>query len=152
MRRAMETRSRTRGGDFADLKLGSGGMADLEFIVQMVQLAFGGTHPELRGERVGAVLKHGWFPPGMPGDRAFLASAYAMYRRLELLMRIGLEERGSVFPSGEKLERLARLYDGSSGPALESRVKTAMKRVRLEFLEIAGFLGSVRSPAAEGEP
>ena len=57
----------------------------------------------MRGGRVGAILKHAWFPPGMPGERAFLASAYAMYRRLELLMRIGLEERGSVLPSGEKL-------------------------------------------------
>ncbi len=151
MRRAMETRSRIRGGDFADLKLGAGGMADLEFIVQMVQLRFGGSNPELRGGRVGAILKHAWFPPGMPGERAFLASAYAMYRRLELLMRIGLEERGSVLPSGEKLERLARLYDGSSGPALESRVKATMKRVRLEFLEIASFLGRPLTPAAAGE-
>jgi glutamate-ammonia-ligase adenylyltransferase len=151
MRRAMETRSRTRGVNFAELKLGAGGMADLEFIVQMLQLRFGGSNPELRGGRVGAILKHAWFPPEMPGDRAFLASAYAMYRRLELLMRIGLEERGSVLPSGEKLERLARLYDGSSGPALESRVKATMKRVRLEFLEIASFLGRPHTPAAEGE-
>jgi glutamine synthetase adenylyltransferase len=76
----------------------------------------------------------------MPGDPAFLASAYAMYRRLELLLRIGLEERGYVLPEGEKLQRLARLYDGSSGPALYSRVSATMKRVRQEFLEIASFL------------
>jgi glutamine synthetase adenylyltransferase len=79
----------------------------------------------------------------MPGESAFLASAYHMYRRLELLIRIGLEERRYVLPRGEKLHRLARLYDGSSGPALHSRVGATMKRVREEFLEIAAFLGRV---------
>jgi glutamate-ammonia-ligase adenylyltransferase len=140
MRRVMETRSRTRGAGFIDLKHGAGGMADVEFIVQMIQLKFGGSRPEIRGGKVGAVLKGSWLPPGLPGEPALLASAYAMYRRLELLMRIGLEDRGWVLPEGEKLERLARLYDGSSGTALELHVAAAMKQVRQEFLEIASFL------------
>jgi glutamine synthetase adenylyltransferase len=76
----------------------------------------------------------------MGGEPAFLASAYAMYRRLELLLRIGLEDRGWVLPEGEKLQRLGRLYDGASGTALESRVAATMKRVRQEFLGIAAFL------------
>jgi glutamate-ammonia-ligase adenylyltransferase len=141
MRRAMETRGKTRREIFIDLKHGPGGMADVEFIVQMLQLKFGGTRPEIRGGKVGAILRQAWLPPGMPGESAFLASAYAMYRRLELLIRIGLEERRNVLPQGEKLQRLARLYDGSSGPALQSRVGATMKRVRQEFLEIAAFLG-----------
>ncbi len=140
MRRAMETRSRTRLESVIDLKHGPGGMADVEFIVQMIQLKFGGSRPELRGGKVAAILRQAWLPPGMPGEAAFLSSAYAMYRRLELLIRIGLEDRGWVLPRGEKLQRLARLYDGSSGTALESRVAATMKRVRLEFLEIAAFL------------
>jgi glutamate-ammonia-ligase adenylyltransferase len=140
MRRAMETRIRTRRSPFIDLKLGAGGMADVEFIVQMIQLKFGGARPEIRGGSVGTVLKGAWLPPGMPGEPVFLASAYAMYRRLELLIRIGIEERGWVLPEGKKLYRLARLYDGSSGTALESRVAATMKRVRQEFLEIAAFL------------
>ena len=141
MRRAMETRGKTRREIFIDLKHGPGGMADVEFIVQMLQLKFGGRRPEIRGGKVGAILRQAWLPPGMPGESAFLASAYAMYRRLELLIRIGLEERRNVLPQGEKLQRLARLYDGSSGPALQSRVGATMKRVRQEFLEIAAFLG-----------
>ena len=151
MRRAMETRSKTRRENFIDLKLGPGGMADVEFIVQMFQLKFGGMRPELRGGRVSDVLRQGWFPPGMPGEATFLASAYAMYRRLELLMRIGLEDRGWVLPQGEKLQRLARLYDGSSGAALQSRLVATMKRVRQEFLEIAHFLEHV-APADTGRP
>ena len=150
MRRTMESRTRRGGGGRTDLKLGPGGMADIEFIVQMIQLRFGAAHPEIRGGKVGRVLKGGWIPPGMPGDPAFLASAYGMYRRLELLIRLGLEERGSVLPSGEKLQRLARLYDGSSGPALDSRISSSMKRVRQEFLEIASFLGNAPAPRGGG--
>ena len=151
MRRAMETRSRTRRENFIDLKHGPGGMADVEFIVQMFQLKFGGGRPEIRRGKVGAILRQGWFPPGMPGDAVFLASAYAMYRRLELLIRIGLEDRGWVLPQGEKLRRLARLYDGSSGTALQSRVGATMKRVRQEFLDIAAFLEHA-APVGTGRP
>jgi glutamate-ammonia-ligase adenylyltransferase len=138
-------------GSFIDLKHGPGGMADVEFIVQMFQLRFGGSRPEIRGGRVGAILREAWRPPGIPGEAAFLASAYVMYRRLELLIRIGLEERGWVLPQGEKLQRLARLYDGSSGTALQSRVGATMKRVRQEFLEIAAFLGRA-TPVDTGRP
>ena len=151
MRRAMETRSKTRMENFIDLKHGPGGMADVEFIVQMFQLKFGGTRPEIRRGKVGALLRQGSFPPGMPGEAAFLASAYAMYRRLELLIRIGLEERGWVLPQGEKLQHLARLYDGSSGTALQSRLGATMKRVRQEFLAIAAFLEHA-SPLDAGRP
>jgi glutamate-ammonia-ligase adenylyltransferase len=151
MRRAMETRGKTRRGSFIDLKHGPGGMADVEFIVQMIRLKFGGSRPEIRGGRVSAILRQAWLPPGIPGEAAFLASAYAMYRRLELLLRIGLEDRGWVLPEGEKLHRLARLYDGSSGMALQSRVAATMRRVRQEFLGIAAFLEHA-TPEDAGRP
>jgi len=140
MRRAMESRTRTRRAHATDLKLGPGGMADVEFVAQMLQLKYGGRRPEIRGGKIGAVLRQSWLPQELPCDRAFLSSAYAMYRRLELLMRIGLEERGSILPGGEKLQRLARLYDGSSGTALSARVASTMARVRREFLAVASFL------------
>jgi glutamine synthetase adenylyltransferase len=65
-----------------------------------------------------------------------LAAAYTMYRRIEFLMRVTLEERGYRLPEGEKLDSLARLYDGSSGGALAARVATAMKYVRTVFLDV----------------
>jgi hypothetical protein len=51
-------------------------------------------------------------------------------------MRVTLEERGYRLPEGEKLDSLARLYDGSSGGALAARVATAMKYVRTVFLDV----------------
>ena len=153
MRRAMEARSKTRAARYIDLKVGPGGMADVEFIAQMIQLKYGGMRPEIRSGRVSTILRRGWPHSGMPGDPAFLASAYAMYRRLELLIRIGLEDRGWVLPGGEKLDCLARLYDGSSAAALQSRVAATMKRVRKEFLSVAAFLEqqSPRSPGGTSQ-
>lgn len=146
MRRKMESRSRTRPGSFIDIKLGAGGMADVEFIVQMLQLRFGGDRPELRKGRVVEILRSGAIPPGVPAETSFIASAYAMYRRLEFLLRVGLEERSSILPEGERLERLARLYDGSSAPALESRVAGVMKRVRDELLAVAAWVECGAAP------
>lgn len=140
MRRKMETRSRTRAAGFLDVKLGPGGMADCEFIAQMIQLKSGGGHPELRGLRtVPALLSP--VPGALDAQEAEqCASAYAMFRRLEFLLRTGLEDKGSILPEGEPLNLLARLYDGSSGIALASRVAAAMKRVRSIFLDVAGRL------------
>ena len=140
MRRKMETRSRTRAAGFLDIKLGPGGMADCEFIAQMIQMKFGGAHPALRGLPTVPVLRspvHG----ALPADKSdHCASAYGMFRRLELLLRTGLEDKGSILPEGEALDLLARLYDGSTGAALASRVAAAMKRVRTTFLDVAGRL------------
>jgi glutamate-ammonia-ligase adenylyltransferase len=140
MRRRMETRSRTRAATFVDLKLGPGGMADCEFIAQMIQLRFGGEHPELRGARTAAVLRSAAHGVLTPGETDELVSSYGMERRLELLLRTGLEEKGAILPEGEPLDLLARLYDGSSGPALASRLAGTMKRVRAIFLDVAGRL------------
>ena len=152
MRRRMESRSRTRGGSFVDIKLGAGGMADVEFIVQMFQLKFGASSPELREGKVAEILRSSALPAGIPADVGFLASAYTMFRRLEFLLRVALEDRGSLLPEGERLGTLARMYDGSSGTALESRVMGAMKRVRNEFLGVAGWIEAAPVPAEGGHP
>ncbi|MEW6509968.1 MAG: hypothetical protein AB1428_03300 [Bacteroidota bacterium] len=137
MRRKMESRSRTRVGGYLDIKLGAGGMADIEFIAQMIQLKMGGHQPELRGRPTVTVLRsagHG----ALSIERAsYLASAYGMFRRLEFLLRAGLEDRSWILPDGETL---ARLYDGASAEALRTRVEGTMKRVRSEFLDIARSL------------
>ncbi|HUI08683.1 MAG TPA: DUF294 nucleotidyltransferase-like domain-containing protein [Bacteroidota bacterium] len=145
MRRKMESRSRTRGGSFIDLKLGPGGMADIEFVAQMLQLKYGPAREELRRGKTVELLRSAALPCGVPADLRFLASSYAMFRRLEFLLRVALEERGSVLPEGEPLEKLSRLYDGSGGTALESRVAGVMKRVRNEFLSVAGWIEAARS-------
>jgi [glutamine synthetase] adenylyltransferase / [glutamine synthetase]-adenylyl-L-tyrosine phosphorylase len=137
MRRKTESRSRTRGSAMIDIKLGPGAMADIEFLAQMIQMRYGRERHELRGLKVAELLRHHSHAALPAGERDALVGAYAMYRRIELLMRVGLEDRSSLLPEGEKLDILGRLYDGSAGSALETRIGGTMKRVRGIFLAVA---------------
>jgi [glutamine synthetase] adenylyltransferase / [glutamine synthetase]-adenylyl-L-tyrosine phosphorylase len=137
MRRKTESRSRTRGSDVIDIKLGPGGMADIEFLAQMIQMRHGRERHELRGLKVTELLRSPSHDALPAGERDVLVGAYAMFRRIEFLMRIGLEDKSSLLPEGEKLDILGRLYDGSAGSALGTRIGGTMKRVRGIFLAVA---------------
>jgi len=142
MRRKVETRSHTRSSEFCDVKLGSGGMVDVEFIAQMIQLKLGGQVPSLRLSPTADVL--GIAPPAVISYEhgAFLKKAYEFFRRIELMMRLTLEERSTVLPIGEKLELLAKVLGMTNGEELRSRVAESMKSVRTHFLQIAKILSS----------
>jgi glutamate-ammonia-ligase adenylyltransferase len=135
MRRKMETRSRTRGGEIVDIKLGPGGMADIEFVVQMWML-HGRTPPV--GSRAVTVLLQAASPGFLTATEVELGTrAYAMYRRLELLLRVTLEERTSILPAGARLDTLARRYGMKSGADLTVLVTRTMREVREIFLRVA---------------
>ena len=135
MRRKMETRSRTRGGEIVDIKLGPGGMADIEFLVQ-VWMLHRRTLPV--GSRGVTVLLEAASPDFLTAAEAELGTrAYAMYRRLELLLRVTLEERSSILPAGGRLDTLARRYGMKSGADLTAQVTRTMREVREMFLRVA---------------
>jgi glutamate-ammonia-ligase adenylyltransferase len=136
MRRKMEPKVLRRGRMMTDIKTGAGGMVDVEFIVQMIQMKIGASRPSVRGLKILPMLRSPDASPLRGDEGGMLAAAYTMYRRIEFLMRVTLEERGYALPEGEKLDSLARLYDGSSGGALAARVATAMKYVRTVFLDV----------------
>jgi glutamate-ammonia-ligase adenylyltransferase len=140
MRRKVETRSHTRSSGFFDVKLGSGGMLDIEFIAQMIQLKFGATALPLRFLPTMDVL--GIAPSTvLSGEHAsFLKHAYGLYRRIELMMRLSLEDRSTILPTGGKLELLASALGVSTGEELRTTVVENMKDVRSHFLQIARVL------------
>jgi glutamate-ammonia-ligase adenylyltransferase len=136
MRKKMETRSKVRSGRFLDIKLGAGGMADIEFVAQMLLLSAGRSGRQFHAFPTVAVLKT--VPSGAVAgtQRNELSRIYQFFRRIEVLMRMILEERGSVLPEGEKLALLSR-YAGSG---LADRCAAEMRSVRAMFLEIASRL------------
>jgi glutamate-ammonia-ligase adenylyltransferase len=137
MRKKMESRTRTRGEAIVDIKLGAGGMVDVEFLVQMLQLA-GAVPVEVRGHDVFAILRAVEPPLVGVAERDLLVEAYALYRRLELYIRITLGDHGTILPVEGKLDTLARCALRMRGPELTARVASTMTRVRALFLEIAG--------------
>jgi glutamate-ammonia-ligase adenylyltransferase len=129
MRRKTERRSRMRDDAHVDLKFGAGGMMDAEFLVQMLLLAAGAGGVEYHAAPLRRVLE------GVPGervpapDRGLVLEMYSLFRRVELLMRLVLEDRSPVLPVGEKLERLAEAA-GTGARELERVCAEGMRDVR----------------------
>jgi glutamine synthetase adenylyltransferase len=112
-------------------------MTDIEFLAQMLQLKFGRTVRELRQRDTNAVLSLGGILGLESAEVKKFSSAYRLFRELEKLLRITLEEKGSILPEGRNLDILARCYDRSTGDSLRSRVNSTMNEVRAMFLGIA---------------
>jgi glutamate-ammonia-ligase adenylyltransferase len=94
-----------------DLKLGRGGIREIEFFVQTQQLVYGGRRPSLRGARtldmLAALARETWITPEAARD---LTEAYAFLRMLEHRVQMIEDEQTQKLPrSDEDLLRLARL-------------------------------------------
>jgi glutamate-ammonia-ligase adenylyltransferase len=94
-----------------DIKLGRGGIRDIEFFVQTQQLIVGGRHPELRTrgtiETLEALAKGGWIEPQAAAE---LTEAYFFLRRVEnRLQMIGDQQTHRLPDEGDELRRIALL-------------------------------------------
>ncbi len=99
-----------------NVKLGRGGIREIEFFVQTQQLIAGGRHPELRGRETLAMLtalaEGGWI-----GDEARrqLDAAYRFLRTVEHRLQMVADEQTHTLPADrEGLDRFAR-FVGFSG-------------------------------------
>ena len=134
MRRKMETRSRTRGKAFVDIKLGPGGMADIEFVVQMIQMCHGGSMSGLRFGSTPSLLGRDGLPELTQSERLFLLESYLWYRKIETLLRLTLEERTTLLPEGGNLRTLALCAERQDEETFLRGVEERMKKVRGVFL------------------
>jgi len=133
----MESRSRFRGEAPIDIKVGEGGMVDIEFIAQMIQLRFVSDPLGERSRRTVDVLSEA--PPTiLSADEVLeLSGAYRFYRQVEMYLRIALEESGSLLPEGHKLDTLARCLGRPQGEELKGEIQGVMKRTRQKFLSVS---------------
>ena len=93
-----------------NIKLGRGGIREIEFFVQTQQLVAGGRHPELRGREtlptLAALVEGGWIGADA---RADLEAAYLFLRETEhRLQMIADDQTHTLPPDPEGLERFAR--------------------------------------------
>ena len=100
------------------LKLGPGGLRDVEFSVQLLQLVHGRLDPGLRSpntlEAVAALSEGGYVGRD---DAAALTSAYRFLRSLEHRVQFFKMKRTHLMPTGEAdLHRLGRSLHFSSAP------------------------------------
>jgi glutamate-ammonia-ligase adenylyltransferase len=83
-----------------DIKLGRGGIREIEFFVQTQQLVFGGRRPRLRGRRTLDMLialhDEGWITPQARDE---LSAAYRFLRTLEHRIQMIADEQTQRLPS-----------------------------------------------------
>ncbi len=126
--------------DLADnIKLGPGGIREIEFIVQAFQIVRGGRRPELRTRSLLEVL------PLLAGDRqlpastvAALADAYRYLRTVEnRIQAMNDEQRHELPGDAEERARLAYSMHEPGWAALEERLRAQRAIVDAEFQRVA---------------
>ncbi|MGA7457617.1 MAG: bifunctional [glutamine synthetase] adenylyltransferase/[glutamine synthetase]-adenylyl-L-tyrosine phosphorylase [Methyloceanibacter sp.] len=112
-----------------DIKLGRGGIRDIEFFAQTQQLIAGGRHPELRSRGTIETLERlaggGWIAKEAASD---LTEAYLFLRRVENRLQMVGDQQTHIIPAeSDEFERVAKLSGfadtDSFGDALLSRFK-----------------------------
>ena len=118
-----------------DIKRGPGGIREIEFLVQALQLVRGGREPALRGRRLLPMLE------ALRGARqvtpeaaAGLAEAYRVLRRLENRLQMLRDAQTHVLPEAplDRL-RIARGLGHADWDALASELAPVRARVATEF-------------------
>jgi glutamate-ammonia-ligase adenylyltransferase len=111
-------------------KTGHGGLVDVEFAAQFLQLVHGHDHPEIRTGSTPEALAR-LRAAGLLGDHAHqaLAGGYQFLRRVELRLRIVHDyEVAHLPPPGPALDQLARRL-GYGGPEAAARFLAEYDRV-----------------------
>ena len=115
-----------------DIKLGRGGIREIEFFVQTQQLVFGGRRPELRGRRTVEMLdgltRDGWIDATARDE---LTAAYDFLRTIEHRLQMLRDEQTQRLPNdAEDLERFARFSGFESRAAFEAALLGHARRVQ----------------------
>jgi len=118
-----------------NIKLGDGGIREVEFIVQAFQLMRGGQEPGLRDTRLRPVLRYLGSAKHLPADTcAALDSAYVFLRRLENAIQMQHDEQGHDLPEDEAgRESLRQALGYAAWPALAAEIARVRARVSAEF-------------------
>ena len=145
-----------------NIKLGRGGIREIEFFVQTQQLIAGGRHGELRGRSTVATLAAlaagGWIDAAARDE---LTAAYDFLRRVEHRLQMMADEQTHTLPSDpDALEKFARFL-GFAGrddfaKSLLAHLRTVERHYVRLFERAPAFLArqqhlSFSTPEREGE-
>ncbi len=133
-----------------NIKLGPGGIREIEFIAQAFQIVRGGRQPELRERSLLRVL------PLLAGDRqlpvttvAALAAAYRLLRTVENRIQALDDAQTHELPSGvEERARLAFAHGAPSFHAFSAQLAAQRALVEAEFERVAWEAEGAADPRA----
>ena len=126
--------------DIWDLKLAAGGLVDIDFIAQYLQLAHAAQTPEILSVSTLQVLDHAARLGVLPQAEAeVLRSATRLYHDLTQILRLCVTGKFNPETSGENLQRvMARAGDTPDFSTLEARVRETQAEVRRVFRALVG--------------
>jgi len=118
-----------------DIKRGPGGIREIEFLVQALQLIYGGREPELRDRRLLPSLRALVQARQMSAETGeLLADAYRFLRRLENRLQMLRDAQTHALPEREDdRERIASALDFADWMALRAALDVQRSRVATEF-------------------
>ena len=130
-----------------NIKLGPGGIREIEFIVQSLQLIRGGSERRLQGASLLQIL------PRLAGARLLpapvtteLAAAYGFLRRLENRLQMLADQQTHSLPAEALAQaRLASAMDFASWDELAAALEAHRQRVAAHFAALVQSDGSARA-------
>ncbi len=124
--------------DIWDLKYAAGGMVDIDFVAQYLQLVQAADKPDILDVSTLHVLDNAARLGVLPHSSAeILRSAAHLYHDLTQILRLCVSEKFGAESAGEDLRRiLARAGDAPDFSSLQARVKETQGDVRRVFREI----------------
>jgi [glutamine synthetase] adenylyltransferase / [glutamine synthetase]-adenylyl-L-tyrosine phosphorylase len=121
-----------------DIKVGRGGIREIEFFVQTQQLIAGGRQPALRVAETLVALEGladaGWIKPEVRDD---LDEAYRFLRAVEHRLQMIADEQTQTLPSGsDRLLCLARFCGFTDTAAFSIRLTAQLERVQAHYARL----------------
>ncbi|MBR1121998.1 bifunctional [glutamine synthetase] adenylyltransferase/[glutamine synthetase]-adenylyl-L-tyrosine phosphorylase [Bradyrhizobium lablabi] len=126
--------------DIWDLKNAAGGITDIDFIAQYLQLVHAAQKPDILNVSTLAVLDNAAKLGVLPQSEAeILRSATRLYHDLTQILRLCVTGKFNPETAGEDLRRvMARAGDTPDFSALEARVRETQSEVRRVFRALVG--------------
>jgi glutamate-ammonia-ligase adenylyltransferase len=130
LKRRIEHRTEREGSDLRNVKTGRGGIRDIEFVIQFLQLLNAGAEPELRtGNTLEAIARLEKAGSLTPDERAKLEDNYNLLRKLEHRLQIMFDLKTHMLPDDtDELGKLA-VRMGYTG----TRHRSALEAFRDDF-------------------
>lgn len=151
LKRRIEQRAIREGADAADLKTGRGGIRDIEFTIQFLQLLNGGDTRAVRGGNTIEAIRRLAASGGLTDqEREILERTYRLLRTVEHRLQILYDRQTHRLPEDDgEFTRLAVRTGYGNGPAAAGRLRadlaeaTRLNRRILDHLLHDAFPGDV---------
>ncbi|MBX6311704.1 MAG: bifunctional [glutamate--ammonia ligase]-adenylyl-L-tyrosine phosphorylase/[glutamate--ammonia-ligase] adenylyltransferase, partial [Isosphaeraceae bacterium] len=148
MKRRIEARTQAAGADAIEVKTGRGGIRDVEFVVQFLQLLHGGANPDVRHPNtLTAMARLEQSGCLTPEERGIMEDTYRFLRRVEHRLQTMFDLQTHQMPRDPEAQRTLALrmgyppassWEDRVGPAqrflADYRVKTERNRKILDHL------------------